>query len=80
MMTSMPAGGTRTANCIFDFVECRARGTFPAERLPSLCGCMWCAMIHFVCSAFPGDSRAGIAHGPKLPQAENRLLTEVFSA
>ncbi len=36
-----------------------------------------CVMIHFVYSAFPGDSKADSrhGHGPSLPQAEYMLIT-----
>lgn len=53
------------------------------EVTPGLCVCVCvclCIMIHYVYSTFPGDSKADSMHGPKLPQAQDRLLTEIFNA
>lgn len=54
----------------------------PAGRLLPVCvgACLRCVMIHFVYSGVPGDSQVDSGHGPKIPQAEDRLLNEVFSA
>lgn len=81
MMTFVPAGGTLPAIRIFDFVECRAHGALPAGRLLLVyMGLrLLCDLIHFIYSAFLRDIVADSRLGPKLPQAEDRLLTEVFN-
>lgn len=54
-MTSVPAGETLTAICISNFVESRARGAVPAERLLLVCVgvYLWFVMILFCLLSFP---------------------------
>lgn len=56
------------------------RHTPSMEVTPGLVWVYLCVMIHSVSSAFPGDGKADSRHGLGLPQAEDRLLSEVISA
>lgn len=72
--------------CIFDFVECRARGTHPAGRSLPVCMCL-SIVIHLVLSAFPRDCKTDCRDGPRLPEAKEQtinwrssILTSALSA